>query len=549
MRATIFCREAVSTALAAMGLTMPERAVIEPPKDRKFGDLACNAAMLLAKEAGKPPRAIAEEAAGLLRAQDGIAAVDVAGPGFLNITLAPSFWQKTVDEILAAGPGYGQVATGAGTRVQVEFVSANPTGPLHIGHGRGAAIGDSVARVLRFAGYEVSTEYYINDAGLQMRLLGSSILRRYQQLFDPDLPFLDEGYKGEYIVEHAREVMEQHGRALLDMPVEEATDVCYRHGMEAIMAGIRQDMTDFGVSHDVFFSEKTLHAEGKVEEAFAFLGKRGFLYEQDGALWFATSRLGDDKDRVLRKSTGELTYFAADIAYHLDKYRRGFDLVVDVWGADHHGYIPRMKAAVQAMGKDREQLQIILVQLVNLLRGGEQVAMSTRAGEFEELSAVVREVGADSARFIFLSRKSDSKLDFDLELVKQQSMDNPVYYVQYAHARIASVGRKAEETGLSLDPASADLALLDTEADLDLLKALGRWPDTVEAAAKSLSPHHVSYYLMELAGLLHRYYNANKVLDASAPALTNARFALLGAVAQTIANGLALLGVNAPDRM
>ena len=549
MRATTFCREAVATALAAMGLPLPERTVIEPPKDRKFGDLACNAAMLLAKEAGRPPRAIAEEAAGLLRAQADIAAVDVAGPGFLNITLAPSFWQKTVAEILAAGPEYGRVATGAGTKAQVEFVSANPTGPLHIGHGRGAAIGDSVARVLRFAGYDVSTEYYINDAGLQMRLLGSSILRRYQQLFDPDLPFLDEGYKGEYIIEHAREVMKEHGRALLDMPLDEATDICYRHGMEAIMAGIRKDMADFGVSHDVFFSEKILHAAGKVEEAFAFLDERGFLYEQDGALWFATSRLGDDKDRVLRKSTGELTYFAADIAYHLDKFRRGFDLVVDVWGADHHGYIPRMKAAVQAMGKDREQLQIILVQLVNLLRGGEQVAMSTRAGEFEELSAVVREVGADSARFIFLSRKSDSKLDFDLELVKQQSMDNPVYYVQYAHARIASVARKAEETGLSLDPATAAPGLLDTEADLDLLKALERWPDAVEAAAKSLSPHHVSYYLMELAGLLHRYYNANKVLDAAAPELTNARFALLRAVAQTIANGLTLLGVSAPDRM
>jgi len=550
MRAATFLAEALGRALAPLGLTLPGRAVIEPPKDKKFGDLACNCCMLLAKDAGMPPRALAEKlAASLSEGEADIAAADVAGPGFLNVTFTPAFWQRTVRDVLAQGADYGRLRLGAGQKAQVEFVSANPTGPLHIGHGRGAAIGDSVARILRFAGYDVTTEYYINDAGLQMRLLGASILRRYRQLFDPDLPMLEEGYKGEYIGDLAREMRGAHGRALLDMPEAEAADLCYRYGMDAIMAGIRKDMDDFRVGHDVFFSEKSLHAAGKVEEAFAFLRERGHLYDKDGALWFRTTELGDDKDRVLRKSTGELTYFAADIAYHLDKFRRGFDLVIDVWGADHHGYIPRMKAAVEAMGKDREQLQIILVQLVNLLRGGQQVAMSTRSGEFEELSAVLREVGTDSARFIFLSRKADSKLDFDLDLVKQQSMDNPVYYVQYAHARIRSVARKAVEAGVRLDPETADLSLLTTEADLDVLKCLERWPEAVEAAARSLSPHHVSYYLQELAGLLHRYYTLNKVLDPAAPDLTRARAALLAAVAATIATGLDLLGVAAPETM
>ncbi len=550
MRAATFLAEALGRALAPLGLTLPGRAVIEPPKDKKFGDLACNCCMLLAKDAGMPPRALAEKlAASLSEGEADIAAADVAGPGFLNVTFTPAFWQRTVRDVLAQGADYGRLRLGAGQKAQVEFVSANPTGPLHIGHGRGAAIGDSVARILRFAGYDVTTEYYINDAGLQMRLLGASILRRYRQLFDPDLPMLEEGYKGEYIGDLAREVRGAHGRALLDMPEAEAADLCYRYGMDAIMAGIRKDMDDFRVGHDVFFSEKSLHAAGKVEEAFAFLRERGHLYDKDGALWFRTTDLGDDKDRVLRKSTGELTYFAADIAYHLDKFRRGFDLVIDVWGADHHGYIPRMKAAVEAMGKDREQLQIILVQLVNLLRGGHQVAMSTRSGEFEELSAVLREVGTDSARFIFLSRKADSKLDFDLDLVKQQSMDNPVYYVQYAHARIRSVARKAGEAGVRLDPETADLSLLTTGTDLDVLKCLERWPEAVEAAARSLSPHHVSYYLQELAGLLHRYYTLNKVLDPAAPALTRARAALLSAVAATIATGLDLLGVTAPETM
>ncbi|EPR37519.1 Arginyl-tRNA synthetase [Desulfovibrio sp. X2] len=550
MRATTFLSEALSRALSGLGLALPERVSIEPPKDKKFGDLACNAAMLLTKEAKMPPRALAEKiAAALEESEADVAKADVAGPGFLNVTFTPGFWQRTVSDVRAANGEYGRSAMGAGRKVQVEFVSANPTGPLHIGHGRGAAIGDSVARILRFTGHDVTTEYYINDAGLQMRLLGASIFRRYQQLFDPDLPMLDEGYKGDYIIDHARVMQEKHGRALLDMPEEEAREICYQYGMDAIMAGIRKDMDDFRVHHDVFFSEKSLHAAGKVQEAFDFLTERGLIYEQEGALWFATTRFGDDKDRVLRKSSGALTYFAADIAYHLDKFRRGFDLVVDVWGADHHGYIPRMKAAVQAMGKDPEQLQVILVQLVNLLRGGQQVAMSTRSGEFEELSAVVREVGTDSSRFTFLSRKSDSKLDFDLELVKQQSMDNPVYYVQYAFARISSVGRKAAEEGIAIDAAGADLALLDTEADLDLLKCLERWPDIAEVAARTLSPHHVSYYLQELAGLLHRYYSVNKVLDAAAPALTGARFALLEAVAATIKSGLALLGVEAPERM
>jgi len=551
MRALTHLRGLIGSILEKKGAQWPEKATIEPPKDKKFGDMACNVAMLAAGKLGKKPRDLAEELKNdLLAADPSLAAVEVAGPGFLNVTFAPAFWQKTVEDVLEAGHCYGKFNLGRGRKVQVEFVSANPTGPLHIGHGRGAAVGDSIARILRAMDYEVSTEYYINDAGRQMRLLGRSIYVRLLELLKLPVEYPEDWYKGEYIIDLARELLTLKGKALAELPSAEAEDICYEYGMKSILDGIKKDLSDFRVEHQVWFSEKSLVAAGEVEKTIADLKARGLAFDQEGAEWMGTTRFGDDKDRVLRKSTGELTYFASDIAYHANKFARGFNTVVDIWGADHHGYVPRMKAAVQALGRDPEDLKVILVQLVNLMRGGEQIAMSTRAGQFETLSDVCAEVGVDSARFMFLSRKSDSHLDFDLELVKQQSMDNPVYYVQYAHARICSLFAKAAERGVSRPEASRELlARLDTPEDLDLLRLLEQYPDTLSSAALSMSPHVVSFYLRELAGLLHRYYSANPVLAAGDEDLMRARMLLLAAVAEVVRNGLELLGVSAPEKM
>ena len=385
---------------------------------------------------------------------------------------------------------------GNGTKVQVEYVSANPTGPLHIGHGRGAALGDSLTRILEKAGYDVEAEYYINDAGRQMLILGGSILYRARQIAGQDVAEPEDFYKGDYIADIARDVMAAHPN-LLDMPEDEATEICKVFGKDIILEGIKEDLAAFGVRHDVWFSEKSLVEDGKVDETFADLTASGMGFEADGAYWFKSTELGDDKDRVLRKSNGDTTYFASDIAYHDNKFKRGFDLVVDIWGADHHGYIPRMMAACEALGK-KGGLHVILVNLVSLLRDGEPIAMSTRAGQFETLKDVVDEVGSDAARFMFLSRKSDSKLDFDLELVKQKTMDNPVYYVQYAHARICSLNKKAAEAGKSAAKVSPDsLALLDTSYDMEILQHLDQYPDFVEAAARTSKPEH---YLHILAG-------------------------------------------------
>jgi len=555
MRAHLFLKSLLEPFLTEHGLGWSAAISLEPPKDKRFGDLATNVAFLLSKKAGKSPKNIAQDIQGQLQGMDPrLAKVETAGPGFLNFTLAPSFWQGGVLDILVQGEGFGAVDVGRGRKVQVEFVSANPTGPLHIGHGRGAALGDSLARILRFMGHDVTTEYYLNDTGRQMRLLGASVWARYRELCGLGDVFPEDGYKGDYIRTLARDLLDLDGPGdgpgLLDMAEHDALDACREFAVTAILDGIKSDLAAFRVEHQVWFSESALIREGAVERTLAKLAVDGLAYELEGALWFASSRLGDDKDRVLRKSDGSLTYLASDIAYHAEKFARGFNLVVDIWGADHHGYVARMKAAAQALGRDPDDLQVILVQLVNLLRGGEQIAMSTRAGEFETLADVCAEVGPDAARFIFLSRKSDSHLDFDLELVKRQSMDNPVYYVQYAHARIHSLLAKAEAEGVVPGVADRDiLAGLDTEEDLDVLKTLDQFPGILVSAAQNLSPHHVSHYLLELAGKLHRYYTTHPVLAAGSPGLVRSRLALCSAVAQVLRNGLSLLGVTAPEKM
>lgn len=550
MKAKQYFEDALRAALTRMELPWPEKLLIEPPRERKFGDYSANAAMLLAGAAKKKPRDVAEALAEELRANDAqgcFERIEVAGPGFLNVTFAPGFWRTILSDVHAAGAAYGASDQGHGQRVQVEYVSANPTGPLHIGHGRGAALGDSLARLLQKTGHNVSCEYYINDAGRQMRILGDSVWLRLRQLAGQDVPDLEDFYRGDYIKDIAARVHRQYPD-ILTLPEQQAIDICFREAVDEILAGIKTDLADFRVRHDVWFSEKSLVDAGRIDEAFADLSARGLAYEQDGAFWFKTTEFGDDKDRVLRKSSGELTYFASDIAYHHDKFKRGFDRLIDIWGADHHGYVPRMQGAVSALGR-AGALQVILVQLVSLLKDGEQVAMSTRAGKFETLADVVAYVGADAARFLFLSRKSDSPLEFDLELVRKKSMDNPVYYVQYAHARVHSMLAKAREAGIfPAAPGAACLEHLNTPEDLELCRLMERFPDLVAAAAEALAPHLVSHYLGELAAALHKYYSQHHVLSAGAE-VASARLLLLCCVATTLAAGLDLLGVSAPERM
>ena len=551
MQAFDSVRSALSGFLQEKGLEWPAKAVVEAAKDPKHGDVATNLAMLLAKPLHRAPRDIAAELAAWIRDHtDGVENVEVAGPGFCNVTFSQVFWRRVVQQVEKEGAAFGSSTIGGGRKTLVEYVSANPTGPLHVGHGRGAAAGDSLARILRRAGYDVTTEYYINDAGRQMRILGMSVWYRLRNLVGRTMAEPEDYYRGSYITDIVKEMLEKDP-SLADASDEDGKERCYEYAKNEILEGIKKDLRDFRVEHQNWFSEKTLVDGGLVDKAFQALKDAGYTYEKDGALWFATSRLGDDKDRVLRKSDGSLTYFASDIAYHHNKFERGFDWLIDVWGADHHGYVPRMRAAIEAMGKGKKNFDVVLIQLVNLLINGQPVSMSTRAGTFETLADVVREVGADAARFMFLSRKTDSPVDFDLEAVKQRTMENPVYYVQYAHARVAALLRRAAEEGVTIPDVSDDAALagLTLPDDMALLRKMALYRDMLEQAATTLSVHHVSHYLMELSQLLHSYYTKNQILKAGDPVTTGSRLALLRAVSRVIANGLDLMGVSAPDHM
>ncbi|MDJ0876357.1 MAG: arginine--tRNA ligase [Desulfobacterales bacterium] len=523
---------------------------IEVPKIEAHGDFSTNFAMVMAKIQKMPPRRIAEILReNLMPPPDLIAETAIAGPGFINFHIQPAAWAPLLEAIPAAGAQYGAVDIGRGRKVQVEFVSSNPTGPLHVGHGRGAAVGDAVANILSFCGYDVQREYYINDSGRQIRTLGLSVLLRYRELHDQRVDFPEECYQGDYIWDLARELQSRDGDALLAQDEETALMACARFAAERIIAGIRQDLLDFGVGFDQWFSEQSLYDSGRVARCIQSFRDAGQVYENEGALWFKTSGFGDEKDRVVVRGNGRTTYFASDIAYHQEKFERGFDRVIDVWGADHHGYIARIKASVAAGGIDPERFEVILVQLVNLLRAGAPVAMSTRAGEFVTLKDVVSEVGRDAARFIFLTRHYANTLDFDLEVAKQKSNDNPVYYVQYVHARIASIRRKAAEKGIGDTVGTAEgLARLDTVDDVALIKHLVRYPAVVSTAARQMAPHRITFYLMNLAGAFHSYYNKQRVL-VDDPATSSGRLYLVAAVQAVIRNGLTLLGVSAPERM
>nr|WP_320048412.1 arginine--tRNA ligase [uncultured Desulfuromonas sp.] len=528
---------------------IPEFA-IEVPSRTDHGDFAVNAAMLMARSEKKAPRQIAEILVGQLQEQDGFwERVEIAGPGFINFFLSASCWHEALKDVYAQGKKFGKCTVGKGKRVQVEFVSANPTGPLHIGHGRGAATGDAVASVLAEAGFEVQREYYINDAGNQMDTLGRSMYLRYCQLLGQEIEFPEDCYQGDYIREYAQQVLDREGDRFLKMEENDAIAWFSREGGEAIRKGIDDDLQQFGIQFDNWYSEQTLYDRDLVKQGIDALTRDGFTYEQDGAIWFRTTDFGDDKDRVLIRSNGATTYFASDVAYHREKYQRGFDVVIDVWGADHHGYVPRMKAVLAALGRNPEDLQIILVQLVNLLREGEQIAMSTRAGKFVTLKEVVDEVGKDACRFFFLMRRSDSQLDFDLELAKKQSTENPVYYVQYAHARVCSISRNAEEAGVSL-PKNEDVKLdvLTLPEELQLTKMMSRYPEVVASAALNYEPHKITFYLQELAAQFHSYYNQHRVIVDDVD-VSRARLYLVNAVKQVVANALTVLGVSAPEKM
>lgn len=543
------CLETCRTDGILISEHLPE-ALVEVPNHSEHGDFASNIAMLLAKSEKKPPRQIADLLVSRLRNDTELfEKVEVAGPGFINFFLNKDVWRKTLEVICSSGDEYGTCTAGQGKRVQVEFVSANPTGPLHIGHGRGAATGDAIASILSAAGFEVVREYYINDAGNQMDTLGRSVYLRYRELLGNSVDFPPNCYQGDYVKDIARDLIAKYGSRYLEIPEEEAVSLFAKIGGDIILKGIQQDLRDFGVVHDTWFSEQSLFDSGKVDESIAYLKDKGFLYENEGALWFRTTDFGDDKDRVVVRGNGVTTYFASDIAYHREKYEQGFDLVIDVWGADHHGYVPRLKGVVQSLGRSPDDLKIVLVQLVALLRNGVPVAMSTRSGEFVTLKEVVDEVGRDAARFFFLMRRSDSQLDFDLELAKSQSSDNPVYYVQYAHARICSIFDNAREKGFTLpDVGGTPLSKLETPEEISLIKALTAFPDVVEASALHFEPHRIPFYLQDLAGLFHSFYNKNRVIGDD-PELSAARLLLLKCTAQTLKNGLILLGVSAPERM
>lgn len=581
-------RQAIATVLPD---AVVPAALLERPRQADHGDYASSVALQLAKAAGRPPRPLGEALRAALPASPLVEAVELAGPGFLNFRLAPAARFAVVGQVLAAraaGREFGQAVAGSGPSVQVEFVSSNPTGPLHVGHGRGAAFGASLANLLVFAGYTVQREYYVNDAGRQMDILAVSTWLRYLAQQGEALPFPPNGYQGDYVAGMAAGIAERHGVRLVrraadvlegspGLPDEtalvadaKAAEARIEQHMDALIARAKQllgadwqvvhgevlaeqladcraDLAEFGVTYDQWFSEQSLYDSGRVADVVARLQAGGHLYTQSGAVWFRSTAFGDEKDRVVQRENGIYTYFASDIAYHDEKLRRGFDRVIDVWGADHHGYIPRVRAALQALGYDPARLEVPLVQFVSLFRNGEKVQMSTRKGQFVTLRELRNETGRDAARFFYVLRKADQALDFDLSLATSQSQDNPVYYVQYAHARIHSVLGKWGGDAARLQ--SADLARLGSETEVALAQQLSAWPGLVHQAAQDRAPHSVAFYLRDLAAALHACYNAQVFVVAEDAALTEARLALALATAQVLEAGLGLLGVSAPQRM
>ena len=518
---------------------------LEIPKENRFGDFSTNIAMRLTKIVKKPPQDIAASilseinTSGAGRAlKTSIKEIKIESPGFINFYLSDKAVTAALKEMSSSGSNFGSSASGKGKKIQIEFVSANPTGPLTVAHGRQAAVGDSLARILEFCGYQVVREYYVNDEGVQMGILGESVKSRYMESVGEKACFPEDGYKGGYIYEIANGIKDAKGKQAL------ADNFFLEYAHKWIMATIKKDLEDFGVDFDVWYSQKKLSESGKIEKAFHILKKKGFLYEKDGALWFRSTEFGDDKDRVVVKKDGSLTYLGPDIAYHKEKFEKGYERIINIWGPDHHGYINRVKAACQALGFDKDALSILISQLVTLYRDKKPVRMSTREGEFITLREVLDEVGKDAARFFFMMRRTDSHLDFDLGLAKSKTMDNPVYYIQYAHARISSVikfsgGARADLT---------NLGVLDKPEEICVIKELMRFPKIIEASARNLEPYILLSYLQDLASLFHSYYDAHRIVTDD-KVLTGARLALAGAIKTVLFSGLTLLGVSVPEKM
>ena len=544
----------VADILAGLNAVLPPasglKSELEIPKEKSNGDLAANIAMKAARFAHRSPLELAqaikvkfEERLHGSPLKQAIDRVEVKAPGFINFFLSKDYLCKILLEIKRKKNNYGRSAIGSALKLQVEFVSANPTGPLTIAHGRQAALGDSLANILEFLGYKVTREYYLNDEGTQMEILGNSIKMRYLELFGLMESFPADGYKGSYVTDIAKAFRKKHGRKYIK---SENKDVFREFGLRWILGDIKKDLKDFGVKFDVWYSQKVLRKSGKVEKAISFLKDKGYIYEQDNAVWFKSTSFGDDKDRVVFKSDGSATYLAPDIAYHLEKFRRGFRRIIDIWGPDHHGYIPRMRAAIQALGFSPETLSVLIVQLATLYKDGQVVSMSTRAGEFVTLREVMDEVGKDVSRFCFISRKISSHLDFDLDVVKKQSMENPVYYIQYAHARIWSIleyGRKKH-----IISAKFDSRLLKEPEELEILRMLRQFPLIVSISGKSLEPYVIMQYLQDLAQVFHSFYTKHRVIGDDL-SLTKSRLVLVDCVRIVLGNGLNLLGVSLPKKM
>ena len=525
--------------------TLPEVQLTVPPK-KEFGDFASNFAMQSARALHCNPRVLAQYIVENLDCPY-VKKAEIAGPGFINFYLNPDWVYDMLARIVEAGENYGNLPKASDEKIQLEYVSANPTGPLHVGHGRGAAVGSALANLLKAAGYDVEQEYYINDAGNQMNNLARSVNARYLELLGKEIEFPEDGYHGHDIIDTAQRIINKYGDRFLQMEEAERLEEFKTIAYQEKLAALKEDLERFNVRFDVWFSEKTLHEANKIKEACEILLEKGYMYEQDGALWLKSTAFGDDKDRVVIRDNGVPTYFAADIAYHANKFGRGFDRVINLWGADHHGYIARMKAAMQCMGYQPEQLEILILQMVRLLRDGQEVKMSKRTGQSVTLNELIDEVGTDAARFFFVMRSIDSQLDFDLDLAKKKSNDNPVFYVQYAHARICSIMRQVAEAGIKVQ-GKGDYKLLTEPVEVDLIKKLGEYPEMLATAAKERAVQQVAHYVYDLAGLFHSAYNQCRILGVNED-LQQARLAMVMAVGHVVRHALSILGVSAPEKM
>ncbi|MGF7534571.1 arginine--tRNA ligase [Bacillus mexicanus] len=545
-------KEEIKAAVLKAGLAEESQipdVVLETPKDKTHGDYSTNMAMQLARIAKKAPRQIAEEiVAHFDKGKASIEKLDIAGPGFINFYMNNQYLTKLIPSVLEAGGAYGETNIGNGERVQVEFVSANPTGDLHLGHARGAAVGDSLCNVLSKAGYDVSREYYINDAGNQINNLALSVEVRYFEALGLEKTMPEDGYRGEDIIAIGKRLAEEYGDRFVNEEESERLAFFREYGLKYELEKLRKDLENFRVPFDVWYSETSLYENGNIDKALEAIREKGHVYDEDGATWFRSTTFGDDKDRVLIKKDGTYTYLLPDIAYHKDKLDRGFDKLINVWGADHHGYIPRMKAAIEALGYEKGTLEVEIIQLVHLYKNGEKMKMSKRTGKAVTMRDLIEEVGLDAVRYFFAMRSADTHMDFDLDLAVSTSNENPVYYAQYAHARICSMLRQGEEQGLK-PAADLDFSVIQSEKEYDLLKTIGGFPEAVAEAAEKRIPHRVTNYIYDLASALHSFYNAEKVIDPENKEKSRARLALMKATQITLNNALQLIGVSAPEKM